>query len=88
MGAEPVAVLYASISVLNFAVTGSQFRIRIKMSFILARYVYTYEEFVIVTEAPQCNRMTVTGEDTVNKRTMYKMAETQYTIQTIMCEVV
>ncbi len=25
---------------------------------LLARYVYTYEEFVIVTEAPQCNRMT------------------------------
>ncbi len=23
---------------------------------LLARYVYTYEEFVIVTEAPQCNR--------------------------------
>ncbi len=28
--------------------------IRIRMSFI----VYTYEEFVFVTEAPQCNRMT------------------------------
>ncbi len=27
----------------------------------MARYVYTYMEFVIVTEAPQCNRMTVTG---------------------------
>ncbi len=23
---------------------------------LLARYVYTYEEFVIVTEVPQCNR--------------------------------
>ncbi len=34
---------------------------------LLARYVYTYEEFVIVTEAPQCNRMTATGQDTDNK---------------------
>ncbi len=31
-----------------------------RISFI-ARYVYTYEEFVIVKEAPQCNRMTATG---------------------------
>ncbi len=37
--------------------------VRMRMSFI-ARYVYTYEEFVIVTEAPQCNRMT--GQDTDN----------------------
>ncbi len=37
---------------------------------LLARYVYTYEEFVIVTEAPQCNRMTATGQDTDNKRTI------------------
>ncbi len=37
----------------------------------MARYVYTYEEFVIVTEAPQCSRMTVTGQDTDNKRTIY-----------------
>ncbi len=28
---------------------------------LLARYVYTYKEFVIVREAPQCNRITVTG---------------------------
>ena len=35
------------------------------MSFI-ARYVYTYEEFVFVTEAPQCNRMT--EQKTHNKR--------------------
>ncbi len=34
---------------------------------LLARYVYTYEEFVIVTEAPQCNRKTTTGQDTDNK---------------------
>ncbi len=27
-------------------------------SALLARYIYTYEEFVIETEAPQCNRMT------------------------------
>ncbi len=57
---------------------------------LLARYVYTYEDFVIVTEGPQCNRMTVTGQDTDYKRTiykytMYKIAKTQYTIQTIMC---
>ncbi len=31
---------------------------------LLARYVNTYKEFVIVTEAPKCNRMTVTGQDT------------------------
>ncbi len=41
-------------------------RIRIRISFI-ARYVYTYEEFVVVTEAPQCNRMTATRQDTDNK---------------------
>ncbi len=55
------------------------------MSFI-ARYVYTYKEFVIVTEAPQCNRMTATGQDTDNKKNniqiykMYKIAKTQYII--------
>ncbi len=31
-----------------------------RMSFILARYVYTFEGCVIVTEALQCNRMTAT----------------------------
>ncbi len=41
---------------------------------LLARYVYTYEDFVIVTKAPQCNRMTATGQDTDNKRTIYKQA--------------
>ncbi len=30
----------------------------------MAMYVYTYEESVIVTEAPQCNRITATGQDT------------------------
>ncbi len=39
---------------------------------LLARYVYTYKEFVIVTEAQQCNRMTATGQDTHNKITIYK----------------
>ncbi len=43
------------------------FIIRIKKSFI-ARYVYTYEEFDLVTEAPQCNRMTATGQDTDNTK--------------------
>ncbi len=37
------------------------------MSFI-ARYVYTNEEFVSVTEAPRCDRMTVTRQDTDNKK--------------------
>ncbi len=37
-----------------------------------ARYVYTYEEFVIVTEALHCNRMTATGQDTDNKIIIYK----------------
>ncbi len=41
-------------------------RMRRKLA-LLAWYVYTYEEFVIVTEAPQCNRMTATGQDTDNK---------------------
>ncbi len=39
---------------------------------LLARYVYTFEEFVIVTEAPQCNRMTATGQDTDDKIIIYK----------------
>ncbi len=39
----------------------------------LARYVYIYKEFVIVTEAPQCNRMTATGYRQQNNNTqMYK----------------
>ncbi len=40
---------------------------RMRMSFI----VYTYEEFVIVTEAPQCNKKTATGQDTDNKNIDY-----------------
>ncbi len=46
---------------------------------LLARYAYTYEEFVIVTEAPQCNRMTTTGQDTDNKRIIYKYTNRQCT---------
>ncbi len=44
---------------------------------LLAGYVYTFEEFVKVTEAPQCNRMTETGQDTENKRTIYKYKKWQ-----------
>ncbi len=40
-------------------------RIRIRMSFI-ARYVCTHKEFVLMTVAPQCDRMTATGQDTDN----------------------
>ncbi len=45
------------------------------MSFIV-RYVYIYKEFVIVTEAPQCNRRTETGQDadnTNNNMQVYKI---------------
>ncbi len=38
---------------------------RIRISFIV-RYVCTYEEFVLETEAPRCDRMTATGQDTDN----------------------
>ncbi len=31
-----------------------------------------YNEFVIVTEAPQCNRMTATEQDTDDKIIIYK----------------
>ncbi len=48
-----------------------------RFSFIVM-YVYTYKEFVIVTEAPQCNRMTATGQDTDNKNTqIYKIENVQ-----------
>ncbi len=33
--------------------------------------------FVIVTEAPQCNRMTATGQDTDNKRAIYYIGNAQ-----------
>ncbi len=54
------------------------------MSFI-ARCVYTYEEFVLVTEAPHCNRMTVTRQDTDNKNNIqiYKIDNVQNSKNTI-----
>ncbi len=42
---------------------------------------YTFEEFVLVTEAPQCNRLTVTRQDTDNKN--YKKSNMQ--IQNRQC---
>ncbi len=45
---------------------GNLVRIIIRMSFI-ARYIYSYEELFLVTEAPQSNRMTVTRQDTDHK---------------------
>ncbi len=55
------------------------------MSFI-ARYVCTYEEFVLVTVAPQFDRMTVTGQDTDNKKIMYKYTKwTIYKIDNSVC---
>ncbi len=60
------------------------------MSFI-ARYVYKHEEFVIVTEAPQCKRKTATGQDTDNKknniqnRQCTKKAKTIYNIDNYVC---
>ncbi len=56
-----------------------------RMSFI-ARYVYTYKEFVIVTEAPQCNRKTATGQDTGNKKNniqIYKIGNVQKSKNTL-----
>ncbi len=47
-----------------------------RMSFI-ARYVYSYKKFVIVIEAPECNRMTATGQDTDNKLIIYKYIKWQ-----------
>ncbi len=35
--------------------------------FFAPLYVCTYEEFVLETEAPQCDRMTASGQDTDNK---------------------
>ncbi len=52
------------------------------MSFI-ARYVYTYEEFVVVTEAPQCIRMTATWQDTDNKIIIYNIDNVQKSKNTI-----
>ncbi len=55
------------------------------MSFI-ARHVYTYKEFVLVTEAPQCNRMTAPRQDTDNKKNyiqIYKIDNMQNSNNTI-----
>ncbi len=52
------------------------------MSFI-ARYVYTYEEFVVVPEAPQCIRMTATWQDTDNKIIIYNIDNVQKSKNTI-----
>ncbi len=63
----------------NYCIMYIIIRIRIRMSFI-ARYVYTYEEFVLVTEAPQCNRMIATRQDTDNKKNniqIYKIDNVQ-----------
>ncbi len=60
-------------------------RIRIRISFI-ARHVYAYEEFVLVIEAPQCDRMTVTKQDTDNKKNniqIYKIDNVQNSQNTI-----
>ncbi len=64
---------------------------RMRMSFI-ARYVYTQEEFVIVTEAPQCNKMTATGQvtdNTNNKKytigNVQKSKNTIYNIDNYVC---
>ncbi len=40
--------------------------------------MFTHEQFVIVTESPQCNRKTAKGQDTENKIIIYK-----YTKQTL-----
>ncbi len=61
------------------------FIIRIRISFI-ARFVCTYEEFVLVTVAPQCDKMTATGQDTDNKKTIvqiYEMDNMQNSTNTI-----
>ncbi len=49
---------------------------RMRINFI-ASYVYTYDEFVIVTEASQCNRKTATGQDRDN--TKNNIQNSQYT---------
>ncbi len=50
-----------------------------RMRFI-ARYVYTFEEFVIETEAPLYNRKTAIGQEAGNKKNniqMYKIGNVQ-----------
>ncbi len=45
-------------------------------------YVCTYKEFVIVTEAPQCNRKTAAGQDT--QIIIYKTGNVQKSKNTIL----
>ncbi len=73
---KEVSTLTTQVDVLKTQITGnyqvlhlchSQYVLFLmRMSFI-ARYFYTNKEFVLVTEAPQCNKMTATGQDTDNK---------------------
>ncbi len=51
------------------------FRIRIRMSFIGQVCLHT-QGICYSDKAPQCNRMTATGQDTDNKRTIYKYSMT------------
>ncbi len=56
-----------------------------RMSFI-ARYVYTYEEFVIVTKLHSATEKTATGQDTDNKNNniqIYKIGNVQKSKNTI-----
>ncbi len=53
--------------------------LRMRELSLLARYVYTHEEIVIVTEALLCHRMTATGQDTDNKRIINKYTNRQCT---------
>ncbi len=54
--------------------------LRIRMSFI-AKYVCTCKEFVLVTEAPQCDRMTMTRR--IIKTIIYKIDNVQNSTNTI-----
>ncbi len=47
----------------SLAANRVRMRTRMNDNELYCRYVYTYKEFVIVTEAPQC-KITATGQDT------------------------
>ncbi len=53
-------------------------RIRIRMSFI-GQVCLHIRGICYSDKAPQCNRMTATGQDTDNKRTIYKYTNRQCT---------
>ncbi len=53
-----------------------RFRIRIRMSFI-GQVCLHIRGICYSDKAPQCNRMTATGQDTDNKRTIYKYTNIQ-----------